>query len=142
MRQQNSVQTLLLIVLACIFPPLPVIILNDYCVWNLLTLLVVLLTLCGHIPGIVYGVYFVATHRGRLSRRDGYQLLDDRERDIPDGPSAGPSSGPSSSSGPKQQPAQATSHYIPTSGDLLPSYDDVQGSSSSAAKPTDNKVQH
>lgn len=127
-RPNAGLQKLLLIILAFIFPPLPVIVLNNYCVWNLSTLLVVLFTLCGHFPGIIYAVWFILTKK---QPRSGYQRLDD-EQSVPSPNNNGSvtPSAPSSSANADEPPSYEEAHQGSTNSAKL-----------AAKSASDNKIQ-
>lgn len=127
-RPNQGLQKLLLILLALIFPPLPVIVLNNYCVWNLSTLLVVLFTLCGHFPGIIYAIWFILTKK---QPRNGYQRLDDEQNvPTPVNGSEGHLSAPLNSSSADEPPTYEESRQGSTSTPTL-----------ATKSASDNKIQ-
>jgi uncharacterized membrane protein YqaE (UPF0057 family) len=134
-RQENSsFQNFLLIVLAVIFPPIPVFILDNYCVWTKPMLITVLLTIFGHVPGIIFAIYYIVEYgKFNTSPRTGYVRLDEEES-VPhtsnhvDHPPVSPP-GSSSTSSPQ--------HFL--TPEHPPNYQDVVPPSDS--KLSDNKVQ-
>ncbi|ODV80442.1 uncharacterized protein CANTADRAFT_29841, partial [Suhomyces tanzawaensis NRRL Y-17324] len=81
----NDAQRVLLVIMAFVFPPLPVFILKEYHVFNKETLIVVLLTLLGHIPGIIFALWYSLVEFPKANgQRDGYVRID--EESGPTGP--------------------------------------------------------
>lgn len=77
----NYAQTMLLIVLSFIIPPLPIIMLSNNAIFTKECLISVILTLLGHIPGIIFSLYYILIeHPKRITRRsgrDGYIRIGD-----------------------------------------------------------------
>lgn len=68
----NYAQTILLIVLSFIIPPLPIIMLSNNTIFTKECLISVILTLLGHIPGIIFSLYYILIeYPKRITRRSG-----------------------------------------------------------------------
>ena len=77
----NYAQTILLIVLSFIIPPVPIIMLSNNSIFTKECLISVILTLLGHIPGVAFSLYYVLIEYPkritRRSGRDGYIRIGD-----------------------------------------------------------------
>lgn len=136
----TTLQNLLLIGLAVVFPPVPVFLLDNYRVLTRPMLITVLLTLCGHVPGVIFAIYYVLDHES-FKRRLGYSRLDDEQ--------AVPNETTTAHNHVDHPPLAPVGHYTDevshiNGGDEPPSYQDIgEGSShgGDAKAHGDNKVQ-
>lgn len=75
-------QRILLILLAFILPPLPIIMLSNNNVFTKECLISIILTLLGHVPGVLFSLYYILIeYPKRLSRlygRGGYIRIEER----------------------------------------------------------------
>lgn len=86
----KTLQNILLIGLAIVFPPIPVFLLDNYRALTKPMLITVLLTVFGHIPGVIFAIYYIIEHEKFHSHhhhhhheRSQYSRLDD-EQQIPE----------------------------------------------------------
>ena len=79
----NYAQNILLIVLSFIIPPVPIIMLSDNSIFTKECLISVILTLLGHIPGVLFSLYYILIEypkrATRHSGRDGYIRIEDED---------------------------------------------------------------
>lgn len=79
----NYAQNILLIVLSFIIPPVPIIMLSDNSIFTKECLISVILTLLGHIPGVLFSLYYILIEYPkritRRSGRDGYIRIEDED---------------------------------------------------------------
>ncbi|CUM50811.1 unnamed protein product [Debaryomyces tyrocola] len=79
----NYAQNILLIILSFIIPPVPIIMLSDNSIFTKECLISVILTLLGHIPGVLFSLYFILIEypkrAHRHSGRDGYIRIEDED---------------------------------------------------------------
>ena len=83
----NYAQNILLIVLSFIIPPVPIIMLSDNSIFTKECLISVILTLLGHIPGVLFSLYYILIEypkrATRRSGRDGYIRIEDEDETRP-----------------------------------------------------------
>ncbi|CUM68225.1 uncharacterized protein PRCAT00005946001 [Priceomyces carsonii] len=146
MSELTGFQKVILTLLAFIFPPLPVFMLNNYVVFSKEMLLSVLLTILGHLPGVLYSIFYIFVEFPKQNRStEGYiQITDDEETNIRAAPrsTTGENSSPSESrlgtSNVESAPLVQNS-----SEDEPPNYEEIAGSSKPNVRDSkDNKVQH
>lgn len=77
----NSAQKLFLSLMGVIFPPLPIFILKRYDIFNKEILVSVILTLLGHLPGVIFSIYYIYVLSDEIDEApgasSGYTRLDD-----------------------------------------------------------------
>ncbi|KAL6452596.1 OSR8 Hydrophobic protein OSR8 [Candida maltosa Xu316] len=140
----------ILIVAAILFPPLPIFIVRRYNICNKEFIISVLLTILGHLPGIIFALYFLLCVYFPQQGLEGYtRLPDDVEQQLHAESDA--------NAEPHQRPhevhrihhdeehTQPDPSQVLTASDL-PAYEDIAGPSAGTEHPRDvkgdNKVQH
>lgn len=87
-RPLNGTQTIILVILCFIFPPLPVFLLTENSLYTRELLLSVLLTILGHIPGVLFSLYYVLVEYPRRNGfyccSQGYIRIEEHENDDPE----------------------------------------------------------
>ena len=152
----SDFQKLVLVVMGLLLPPLPVFLLLGNTIFTMEFLVSVLLTLLGHLPGVLFAVYFVLVKFPRTSRNEGYIRIDDDENQLGVDSETGHDSRIDVEN---QGPTQPRQHFgiddaehgkighpdAKDSGDVQapPDYEDIIGSSNIApfTDTKDNKVQ-
>ena len=76
-------QKILLVLLAFILPPLPIVVLSNNSIFTQECLISVILTLLGHIPGVLFSLYYILIEYpkrlARLYGREGYIRIEDED---------------------------------------------------------------
>lgn len=87
-RPLNGAQTLILIILCFVFPPLPVFLLKENSLYSRELLLSILLTILGHVPGVLFSIYYVVVEYPRKNGfyccSQGYIRIEDHENEDPE----------------------------------------------------------
>lgn len=145
----NYAQNILLIVLSFIIPPVPIIILSDNSIFTKECLISVILTLLGHVPGVLFSLYYILIEypkrANRRLGRNGYIRIEDEDEIRPVHASE------SNQLAQDQQESQRTLLNIPQNdgSESLhpppPNYEDIVNASDGhrdSKLAGDNKVQH
>lgn len=80
----NSCQKILLVAMGLFVPPLPVFLLTEpnFSIWTMEFWITVVLTILGHVPGVLFAIYFVLIGFDKAKAgREGYIVIDE-ERDL------------------------------------------------------------
>lgn len=145
----NYAQNILLIVLSFIIPPVPIIMLSDNSIFTKECLISVILTLLGHIPGVLFSLYYILIEYPkrvtRRSGRDGYIRIEDEDEIRPIHATD------SNQFARDQQETQGSLLNVPQDNESEslhpppPNYEDIVGASDSQRDSKlagDNKVQY
>lgn len=73
-------QKLVLLVMGVILPPLPVFLLQGNTIFTMEFLVSVLLTVLGHLPGVLFAVYYICVKYPQSTREEGYIRIDDENQ--------------------------------------------------------------
>lgn len=161
----SDFQKLILVVMGIILPPLPVFLLLGNTIFTMEFLVSVLLTLLGHLPGVLFAVYFILVKFPQTSRNEGYIRINDDENQLGVDSEHTETGHDSGIDAENQEPTQPRQHFgiddaehgkighpgakdsgdVKDSGDAQapPDYEDIVGSSNIAplTDTKDNKVQ-
>lgn len=148
----NFTQQVILAILGFILPPLPIFLLTspNYTIFTKEFLVSVILTLLGHVPGVLFSLYFIfieyaRAHEGAGGPRDGYIRINenDEESQLRVNNAGDNAHGNHQLGIANVQPPQ---HQAKTSEPEPPKYEDIAPSNNTATNDSkshgDNKVQY
>lgn len=78
-----NTEYILLILIGFFVPPVPIFLL-DKTIFSKEFLVSVLLTLLGHLPGVLFSIYYIVIEFPRRHRQRGYRNLDEENRNQPE----------------------------------------------------------
>lgn len=144
----TGLQKFILVLLALILPPLPILLVNNFKFSQRQFLFSVVLTIFGHFPGLLYSLYylFFELPEGAFeSNQEGYIRIQDEESAVPGRPVQAQSpprqGGQKLGVAPHERPVNGRVNEGSSSSENPPSYTDIVDNN--APRDTkDNKVQH